>query len=356
MRFLRIAAYITLLSLALLEICFRIYAVYPSDSSLFVNDLAIGHRMRPNVAVGGFKTNSFGFNDIEHKKEKRNRSTRIAFIGDSFVFGVVPRAKNFTFVVQELAEQSGADIEVLNMGIPGAGPRNYLSLLQKDVVLMDADVVCIVFFVGNDINQSHPDFKTQVWWGSPREVLRQPYLIGLSAEYSYVYKAFRAARRLIWERMAKSSETFSRKTFLSIEHQRSAVFKIRQSSQVKASYREAVRIVKQMAGHSEKNKMKFLLVLAPDELQVNEQLRLDLARQYNMNLTKYDFKQPQRVLTEKFAALEIPVIDLLPHFRKNSLEAPLYAKQDTHWNEEGNRLAAEKIWSAIRALLLPQTR
>ncbi len=354
MRFFRVAVYITLLSLALLEICLRIYAVYPSDSPLFVNDPAIGYRARPNVTLGIDKTNSFGFNDIEHKKEKTNGSTRIAFIGDSFVFGAVSRAKNFTTVVQELADQSGADIEVLNMGIPGAGLDNYLALLQRDAVLMNVDVACIVFFVGNDITDPHPDFKVQVWLGSPRVVLRRPYLIGFSGEYFYVYRIFRAARRLIWERIANPSETFSRETFLSIEHQRSVVFKIPQSSQLKASYRRAVKIVKQMATQAEKNQMKFLLLLAPDELQVNEPLRLDVARRYNMDLAKYDFKQPQRVLTEQFAALEIQVIDLLPHFTKNSLEAPLYAKQDTHWNEEGNRVAAEKIWAAIRVLFLPQ--
>ena len=65
-------------------------------------------------------------------------------------------------MVQELADQSGADIEVLNMGLPGANPQSYLALLQRDAVLMNVDMACIVFFVGNDIHDPHPDFKTHV--------------------------------------------------------------------------------------------------------------------------------------------------------------------------------------------------
>ena len=71
-----------------------------------------------------------------------------------------------------------------------------------------------MFFVGNDIIQSHPDFRTIVWLGATREVLRRPWTIGLSAEYSYVWRAWRSARRLWREaRDQTPRESFTRTTF-----------------------------------------------------------------------------------------------------------------------------------------------
>jgi len=66
-----------------------------------------------------------------------------------------PRKENFTHVLQDPADKSDLNLEVLNMGIIAAEPNNYLALLKKDAVLMNADEVCVVFFVGNDIIQAH---------------------------------------------------------------------------------------------------------------------------------------------------------------------------------------------------------
>jgi hypothetical protein len=46
----------------------------------------------------------------------------------------------------------------------------------------------------------------------------------------------------------------------------------------------------------------------------------------------------------------IPTLDLLPVFRLMDREESLYKLQDSHWNEAGNRLAAEAIWEFFQGL------
>ena len=341
-------------SVVMMEIVLRLSTLLPTDSQFYVIDSDIGYRMRPHIVIDdNSRTNSFGFNDVEHTKTPRDGGVRIAIIGDSFVFGAVPREKNFTFVFQRLANAAGVDVEVLNMGIMGAGPQNYVAMLKNDAVLMNVDIVCVVFFVGNDIVQSHPDFERIIWLGTTRQVLRQPYLVGLSKEYYYVYRLMRSTRRLIRERIGKpSTGSFTKTTFLEIGYQRSGIHKKNKSSYIRQSYNGAIDLLKIISKEAEQAKKQLFVVLAPDELQVNRDLQRSLAQEYNMNLNDYDFAEPQRIITSKLRASGISVIDLLPSFQKEQQEEALYIKQDTHWNNYGNQLAAELIWSSLNEAIV----
>lgn len=345
----RIIFIILISSIAILEIALRIFSIFPTDSDLFINDPDIGHRMRPHLAIrDNLQTNTSGFNDSEHIQYPEENHTRIAIIGDSFVFGAVPREKNFTTVLQGLADSAGASVDILNMGLPAAGPRNYLALLKNDAVHMNVDIVCVVFFVGNDIIESHPDFKTVIWLGSPREILRKPYLFKFSKEYFYIYRMVRLASRLMRERLDKTPRpSWSEATFLGIENQRSEIFKIEKRSYIEQSYDETPIILKELSSEAERLQKKLVVVLAPDELQINPELRVSWAEEYDIIMDEYNFVEPQNMITNELRRLNISVVDLLPGFQNEAQQKVLYIKQDTHWNTDGNRLAAEIIWAYL---------
>ncbi|MHC4148276.1 MAG: SGNH/GDSL hydrolase family protein [Planctomycetota bacterium] len=345
-----------LASVILLEVGLRISSLFPGNTPFYVSDPSVGFRVRPNVIVGEERTNSSGFNDIERKKDKKTKDAiRIVVIGDSFVFGAVRRDSNFVFLTQNFARRSIPQVEIWNMGIPGTGPENYLNLIRQDVVSAEADLACVVFFIGNDITQSHPDFKIRIWFGAPREILRLPYLIRPSLEYFYGYRLLRAGGRFVKHYLAKWSGngngTFARDTYLSIEYQRSAIYKVKQDRRITESYSGAKAILKQMALEAADNNMGFLVVLAPDELQVNPQLREELIRRYSLDPGEYDFGKPQKVLMEYLGAAAIEAVNLLPDFVEARKTKTLYLKNDSHWNEEGNTLAAREISSYLVATL-----
>jgi hypothetical protein len=81
-------------------------------------------------------------------------------------------------------------------------------------------------------------------------------------------------------------------------------------------------------------------VLIPDELQVNPEVRDEALKEAGARSEEVDLELPQRRLVAFFEKREVACLDLLPLLKKHPHS---YAVRDTHWNAEGNRLAAEAI-------------
>ena len=344
--------FIILLIAVLVECVLRVSMFLSWTSPNHIPDPDIGYRMRPNISNNipntNERLNSSGFNDTEHSRLKQQDTVRLAVIGDSFVYGVVPRPTNLTAVIQRLASEAGKKIEVLNMGIPGAGPKNYLRLVGKDAIEMQADWVGVMLFLGNDLIQSHPDFETRIWLGTTHEVLVKPYLLGWSEHYLSLYRTLLVLNRLLHERFRKNHEgTFSAESFLEIESQKAKLFEISPSTFILDGYSSIIEMTRQMMEISKQHGMNFFVVLAPDELQVNRSLQQEVIQTYGLNPENHDFNRLSSNLSSELEALGIPVLDLLPIFQASQEKVPLYAKQDTHWNEAGNQLAGEAIWAFI---------
>lgn len=354
---LRAGVYLVLSSFFLLEVTLRVGSTFPSDAEVYVSDSNVGYRIRPHLGVRGGTTNAAGFNDADHGPESQEGIQRFAFLGDSFVFGAVPRNENFAFVFGELANRDGKRFEVFNMGIPASGPENYLGVLKTDGKEQRIDVVCVVFFVGNDISQSHPDFKTRVWLGSPRAMLRSPFLVRPSGDYFYSYKMLRAGSRLVRNRFGQRRESshgmFAEPVFQEIELRRMRICEVRQDDRMAASYRGSAQLLDQMRQESDRLGAGFFVVLAPDQFQVDEKLRAALLSKFELDPDAYDFDQPQTILRRSLESLGIQVLDLLPDFRSNEAEAPTYLPRNTHWNAHGNQVAAESIFRFVNGVSPP---
>lgn len=320
------------------------------SSPTFVADPDIGFRMRGALPVGGATTNAFGFNDVDRSSAKPAGVRRLAIVGDSFVFGIVPRAANFVTGMQRFVDAARQNVEVLNMGIPGAGPKNYLRIIGKDAADRQADIVGVVLFLGNDLLQAHPDFDTRIWMGDVREVLVSPFAMGSSVDYSALLRMVRASARTLRERMTSVRDgTFTRQSFYEIERQRQAVFETPMSTFVRECYASMIDIGRQMQVVAKKNDMDLFVVLAPDEIQVERSLQAEIARSFDLNPAAYDYDELPRALAHDLEAAGVPTLNLLPVFEARSTEL-LYAKNDTHWNAAGNAAAADAIWTFLQTL------
>lgn len=343
--------FITLLGV---EVALRIFASFPTDAANYIYDEHIGYRARPNMPINhGLTTNNFGFNDIDHAVEPKTGSSRVAIVGDSFVFGEVARNNNFTFVLQDIAKQEGVDLEVMNMGIAAAGPKNYLALVKNDVAASNAKLVVVCVFIGNDITQSHPDFKTSVWLNATRETLVKPYSVGASWEYSYIYRTIRSLRRVVRERLDKTPrESFTRENFMEIEWQRALIYKKDMSGFIRDSFDGTIHILEEMSQEVKRQNKQFLVIMAPDEVQISSDIQHYLKTHYQLDTRENDFGQPQAILNQELKNRGIAVLDLLPFFQNAKGNDDLYKQYNTHWNDDGNRVAAEAIWHYLSENIL----
>lgn len=93
-----------------------------------------------------YRINAQGFRD-DHDYSLAKQDKRIVFLGDSFAFGLgVPNRKS---IPKQLEEKSGC--EVLNMGITGYSPSQYLLLLENAGLHYDPDVAIVSIYTGNDV-------------------------------------------------------------------------------------------------------------------------------------------------------------------------------------------------------------
>jgi SGNH hydrolase-like domain, acetyltransferase AlgX len=90
----------------------------------------------------------------------------------------------------------------------------------------------------------------------------------------------------------------------------------------------------------------LVVVLIPDEIQVNPDLEVAVETLRGIRL---DPDRPNRLVAEELSGEEVVLIDLLPALRLGHSEpGRVYHLQNTHWNANGNRVAAAV---AVEALL-----
>jgi hypothetical protein len=92
---------------------------------------------------------------------------------------------------------------------------------------------------------------------------------------------------------------------------------------------------------------KHVIIIHPDQFQVEEELRRELERTYNLDMNQYDLDLPQRFLLDYCFTKGILCLDLLPTFRARGAAGGLYLLRDTHYNKEGNALAAQLIFNFL---------
>ena len=141
--------------------------------------------------------------------------------------------------------------------------------------------------------------------------------------------------------------------FLGVEVDRSWVYvrttgRLAESTARAGEYLRAIRDISRRAGAD------IVVVVIPDEVQVNADLQTQVVRSSGYSATELDFDLPNRAIAAELAADGIPMLDLLSIFQQQGRATRLYKPQDTHWNIAGNRVAAEAIAAFLRDRLRPQ--
>lgn len=105
------------------------------------------------------KTNSLGIRYAEIPLQKESPDeVRIAVIGDSFVEGEGVEARDtFSAKLERIYKKNGENIRFINCGIRGAGPNEYLEVLNTVAIPYHADKVLLCLFA-NDLEDTYSAF------------------------------------------------------------------------------------------------------------------------------------------------------------------------------------------------------
>jgi hypothetical protein len=299
--------------------------------------------------------NSLGMRDGE-MDAKSPTTFRVLAVGDSFTFGTVPLDETYVKRLEKLLREQdpGSAVEVINGGVPGYSPTQELEALRRWLPSVQPDAILLGLFVGNDFEELEPtraadahvvdgtlvDAKTAASPPEPPMVLARTHLFQL------LRKAWRMA-------FVPVDEEGREKRHAWLELHRLRVYFTDPGNddwwQLHVGrMREALTSFKELA---ESRHIPLVVAIFPDVVQVEKQIMEKVASlKPNIDKVALDFERPQRELVHMLEQLGLPALDLLPAFRDRAAAAALYRHQDTHWNREGNDLAATEILPALTRL------
>jgi lysophospholipase L1-like esterase len=323
---------IFLITFVLAEITFRMYKQF-NPTFIFYDRSYNRFRGKPGASDYGFQLNSKGFKDLEFKSQKEPNTYRIVALGDSFAFGVVPYQYNYLTLLEQHLNSNGLRTEVINMGIPGIDPRDYLALLLNEGLQLQPDMVLVSFYVGNDFGDPIRVRRFKLHEYSD-VVAFIKYVIDLNRKYQ---------GKLIHDRpnYDDTISNFTDEAYLQIVKR--SIWMYMKRARLNREFANGLGYLVRIKEVCDWNKMALKVVIIPDELQVNPALQAKVLKALKVSSDAVDFTLPNRFLQEQLQAYHIQYLDLFDEFSSASLQMSLYRPNDAHWNIAGNKLAADLL-------------
>ena len=314
-------------------------------------DEDIGFRLEPSEKA---MVNEAGFRDYTYTLRKPKNVYRIVGIGDSQTAscGFTDISNAYLKVLEKNLNSIkglGMTYEVLNMGVPNYTPHEYLAMLKKYGIEYGPDLVLVAIYLGNDIQvvpqnrdyivfdgtlisrralnlSDRSEFEVKLWkWFHERKL----YRVVQRAQYAKIWATYDSTPK----RKSNRLSVFMKDEFRTPS----------EKDDIHQAWTDVQKSIKQIQNVVQEHDVRLLLVMIPDEHQVNKSLRKSSLQHLHSNEENYDFEQWNRRLTSFCEDNKIDVLDLTPGLSKVIQHESLYFKNDIHLNVRGHQLVGEFI-------------
>jgi hypothetical protein len=104
------------------------------------------------------------------------------------------------------------------------------------------------------------------------------------------------------------------------------------------------KIISYMDDFTARKNISFVIVLIPDIVQVDSEKRGIIEKCYNLSDEDVDYDRPNQKLIDFLVENKIAYIDLTPELKAAILKKNLYIPDDIHFNKEGHKIIADRLF------------
>ncbi|MCK6506355.1 SGNH/GDSL hydrolase family protein [Myxococcota bacterium] len=314
------------------------------------------HRVRSGEVDTVVHVNAAGFVDAEWGP-RRPGVPRVVIVGDSFVQAAqVSLDQGYGRVLARLlTEAAGHEVEVLSLGVPGAGTTTALLLARQEVPALDPDLLVYGFTTSNDVLNNDPALDPKpdkpffVLRGGalvpldPKDARVPPWAQGRLWSHSHLVRAVgrQAARR------AAVADNLARGEGLPAELR---VHDPAGGEAWERAWSLTDALVEALADQAASLHAGFATVLVPDQVECTRSGRAAAAARWP-TLATWDTTAAMR-RARALASAHGPVVDLCPALAAaEEPDDPLYLAEDGHWTARGHAIAARASVASLLPLL-----
>jgi len=301
--------------------------------------------------------NSHGMRYREVQRRKPPGVTRVAVLGDSFVWGIgVSDGERFTELVEE---RSNGKYELLNFGVSGYGPIQYSLIFDEIVTGFQPDVVLLTFCLIND-------FVDNVFWC--RAKYYKPYVLespgpdvviagyplprigvftrGLPTDWLADYSRLYTLATSSVNRAAASLQDHGQAGLIGADELQKDIY-FPQHSPDAADFAERMvaintKVLTQIRDKARAHDVPLAVVVAPTRYEYESAFPKQ-KKGPNMNARNH--------LLETLKELGIPAID-----STDAIDMSDFWKYDMHWRPSGHAKIADGILDWLNTSGLPTAR
>ena len=311
-------------TLLLLEVVLRVYsrvspsilAYHPSRYQKF--------KARPGNLTYGFPINADGFKDKPFELAKRPGEFRVAAIGDSFVFSMVPYASSFCTKL----EDTYPGLNVMNFGIIGTGPEDYVTILKRDALRYNPDAVIVFLYSGNDFLPK----SRKLYEYSATATITHHLIKSLR-----VYKGQDIRQNYVYD---DNMTPFPYQTFVETEAKYAETF-YTSDTVFRSTFLRRMTNIDAVSEICRKNDIPLSVVLLPDRLELEPDLLTDVAAALQKKPSDFDIVRLREALATSLSQRDIPFVDLHSEFLRAGDR--IFINNDIHINIAGNELVASLL-------------
>ncbi len=353
---------VVMLPLGALEVGMR----YREATPAYVWEPGIGILLKPNEkrtfrrsqANGGkeivWTTNSKG---LRGQELDDSSEFRILVYGDSNIQARFSNTEDtFTYLLQStLHQMTSRSIEVVNAGVVGAGPDQNLLRMHKDLKEYHPNLVLFHLFADNDYGDLIRNrlFRTN----AHGELVRSAYEPTNDISFLRAHPLSRHLRLRQWlmsEKPRKNIPESLKECQADYETYQSdgrgpfdqlrddydfdlALFPELPSSRAKVELMGAV--LKEIAHTARQARVSLALSILPSARDLTQNHAYNY-RDFEKYSARYRRERLSTTLEKLAQSSRIPTLNLYPIFLAKNPETLYFAKEDNHWNDEGQKLAA----------------